>query len=201
MCATGLPLMAYTLSLYRGVPYMASMHVITRMSTASMHVITRMSTAILCDMRTTLEELGHPQPATPMVTDNSTAAGIANDTVKQKRSKAIDMRFYWVRDRVRQGQFHIYWRKGALNKADYFTKYHPASHHRQIRSSYLYEPKDPNKNYFECLEDNETTTTALETTRVANLQIQKDQCEGVLLSGEPGARQTSVTRKPLPLIP
>jgi Reverse transcriptase (RNA-dependent DNA polymerase) len=33
-------------------------------------------------LRTTLEELGHEQPPTPIVTDNSTAAGIANDTVK-----------------------------------------------------------------------------------------------------------------------
>jgi hypothetical protein len=31
---------------------------------------------------TTLLELGHPQPATPIQTDNVTAAGIANDTVK-----------------------------------------------------------------------------------------------------------------------
>ncbi|KAI2497592.1 Reverse transcriptase (RNA-dependent DNA polymerase) [Fragilaria crotonensis] len=40
------------------------------------------------------DEMGHPQPATPMATDNSTASGIATDTVKQKRSKAVDMRFY-----------------------------------------------------------------------------------------------------------
>ena len=59
--------------------------------------------------RITLEELGHPQPPTPMVTDNSTASGIANDSVKQKRSKAMDMRFYWIRDRVRQGQFTVCW--------------------------------------------------------------------------------------------
>jgi hypothetical protein len=37
-----------------------------------------------CPLRITLEELGHPQPATPIQTDNSTAYGIANDTVKQK---------------------------------------------------------------------------------------------------------------------
>ncbi len=43
-----------------------------------------------------------------MATDNSTASGIATDTVKQKRSKAVDMQFYWIRDRVRQGQFQIY---------------------------------------------------------------------------------------------
>ena len=56
----------------------------------------------------------------PVVTDNNTASGIATDAVKQKRSKAIDMRFYWIRDRVRQGQFQVYWRKGATNRADYF---------------------------------------------------------------------------------
>jgi hypothetical protein len=37
-----------------------------------------------CPLRTTLEELGHAQPTTPIQTDNSTAAGIANDTFKQK---------------------------------------------------------------------------------------------------------------------
>jgi hypothetical protein len=49
-------------------------------------------------LRTTLIELGHPQPATPLKTDNLTACGIINRTVTQKRSKAIDMRFYWVCD-------------------------------------------------------------------------------------------------------
>jgi hypothetical protein len=44
----------------------------------------------LLPIRTTLDELGHTQPATPMRTDNSTACGIANKTVKQRRSKAID---------------------------------------------------------------------------------------------------------------
>jgi hypothetical protein len=49
---------------------------------------------------TTLAEMGHPQPATPMETNKSTACGIMNPTVKQVQSKAIDMRFYWVCDRV-----------------------------------------------------------------------------------------------------
>jgi hypothetical protein len=88
-------------------------------------------------LRTTLLELGHPQPATPMQTDNVTAAGIANNTVKQRRSKAVDMRFYWIRDRVRQGQFLIHWKPGTDNYADYFTKHHPPSHHRSIRSQYI----------------------------------------------------------------
>ena len=81
----------------------------------------------------TLEELGHPQPPTPMVTDNSTAMGIANDSVKQKRSKAMDMRFYWIRDRVRQGQFQVFWQPGKQNRGDYYTKHHHVKHHIKMR--------------------------------------------------------------------
>lgn len=84
-------------------------------------------------IRNTLSEMGHPQPATPIETDNSTACGIMNRTVKQVRSKAIDMRFYWVRDRVAQGHFRIYWAPGAHNIADYFTKHHSPAHHRYMR--------------------------------------------------------------------
>ena len=36
-----------------------------------------------------LEEMGHPQPPTPVMTDNSTACGILNKTVKQKRTQAL----------------------------------------------------------------------------------------------------------------
>ena len=57
-------------------------------------------------IRAALEEMGHPQPPTAIVVDNnSTASGIANKTVKQRRSKAMDMRFYWVQDRTEQRQF------------------------------------------------------------------------------------------------
>jgi len=59
-------------------------------------------------LRTILKEMGHPQPPTPIQVDNSTACGIANNNIKLQRSKAIDMRFYWVRDRVDQNQFHVY---------------------------------------------------------------------------------------------
>ena len=75
--------------------------------------------------RTTLHEMGHPQPPAPIRTDNSTATGIINGTAKQQRSKAIDMRFYWVRDRTQQKQFHMCWAPGEHNLADYTTKHHP----------------------------------------------------------------------------
>jgi hypothetical protein len=106
-----------------------------------------------CPLRIALKEMGYPQPATPMATDNNTASGIATGTVKQKRSKAIDMRFYWIRDRVRQGQFQVYWSKGQTKCAVYFSKHHPASHHQTIRSTYLYSPTNPTRIFFECLAD------------------------------------------------
>jgi hypothetical protein len=55
-------------------------------------------------LRVTLTELGHQQPATPLRTDNSTAFQILNETIKQKRSKAMDMRYHWLTDRVHQQQ-------------------------------------------------------------------------------------------------
>ena len=97
--------------------------------------------------RVALEEMGHPQPPTPIVVDNSTAAGVANKTVKQRRSKAMDMRFYWVQDRIEQKQFLVYWRKGAENLADYFTKHHPARYHVQMRPVYLHSNSTSNSHH------------------------------------------------------
>eukprot|EP00957_Ditylum_brightwellii_P183031 13941315-Ditylum_brightwellii.AAC.1 len=42
-----------------------------------------------------LEELGPLQPATPIQVDNSTAYGIVISSIRQQKSKAIDMQFYW----------------------------------------------------------------------------------------------------------
>ena len=78
----------------------------------------------LIPLRRTLIELGHPQGATPLQLDNQSATQILNDTVSQKRSKAMDMRFYWLRDRAKPQQFYIYWKQGTHNLADYFTKHH-----------------------------------------------------------------------------
>lgn len=111
-----------------------------------------------CALRTTLNDMGYPQPATPIQTDNSVAQGIINDTVKQKRSKAIDMRFYWLKDRVKQGQFTIYWKPGAANLADYYTKHFSPNHHTAVRPIYLKEPTSDivRRNY---LHSNTTNTT------------------------------------------
>jgi hypothetical protein len=91
-------------------------------------------------LRIALEEMGHPQSATPIECDNTTAVGILNDSVRQRRSKAMDMRFYWMKDRQQQGQFQIYWRPGSTNRSDYFTKHHSPAHHRMMRSHYIHTP-------------------------------------------------------------
>jgi hypothetical protein len=66
-------------------------------------------------LRITLEELGFPQPPTPIQVDNTTAAGLANGTVKPRRSKAMTMRYFWIQDRVSLGQYLVYWDRGVLN--------------------------------------------------------------------------------------
>ena len=57
-----------------------------------------------------LEEMGHRQPATELITDNITVEGILNGKIKQNKSKGMDMQYYWLRDRVSQGQFVATWK-------------------------------------------------------------------------------------------
>ena len=66
-----------------------------------------------CPFRVTLKELGHPQPPTPIEVDNQTALGLLQNTMKQKHSKAIDMGFHWIKDRVAQQQFIVHWSPGS----------------------------------------------------------------------------------------
>jgi hypothetical protein len=94
-------------------------------------------------LRTTLEELGHKQPPKPMETDDTTATRYSNGTIKQKRTKSMDVRFYWIKDRVKQGQFNVYWGPGFQNLGDYFTKHHSPAHHKRIRNVYIHADKRP----------------------------------------------------------
>ena len=65
-------------------------------------------------IRQTLIEIGHPQPATPVHVDNKCAVEIFNETFRQRKSKSMDMRFYWVRDRAKQKQFRIFGEKAPV---------------------------------------------------------------------------------------
>ena len=61
-------------------------------------------------MRITLQEMGHPQPPTPIL-DNTTALGYINKNIKAKGSKAWDMKLHWLRDRESKKQFRYYCRR------------------------------------------------------------------------------------------
>eukprot|EP00804_Cyclotella_cryptica_P028370 CCRYP_016433-RA/>CCRYP_016433-RA protein AED:0.40 eAED:0.40 QI:0/-1/0/1/-1/1/1/0/247 len=59
-------------------------------------------------LRHLLTEMGHPQPPTPIQTDNSTALGIVNNTIQPKRTKVTDMHFHWLRCCINQQHFWPY---------------------------------------------------------------------------------------------
>ena len=84
-----------------------------------------------------LEALGHPQDTIRIKTANSTAEAFSNSTLKEKRSKSWDMRWWWIQDKVKLMEFKVEWEKGANNYADYQTKHFPPSHHTQVRPTYI----------------------------------------------------------------
>jgi hypothetical protein len=93
-------------------------------------------------LRQILSKMGHPQPQTPIQTDNTTAERVINDKIQPKCTKAMDMHFYWLCNQEAQGQFKIYWHPGGTNLVDYFTKHHPPAHRVNVRAEFLTRVKD-----------------------------------------------------------
>ena len=89
---------------------------------------------------TILIEMHHTQPPTPIQVYNSTAVVIANKSTKQKLSKAMDMRFHWIQDRILQERFNVIWKPRPTNLGDYHSKHHPTPHHIQVRHTNLHVP-------------------------------------------------------------
>jgi hypothetical protein len=90
-------------------------------------------------------DLGYPQLPTLLLIDNIVAIGLTNDTINKKRSKSMDMRFIWLRDRVRQQQFVVEHIPGQHNVADFFTKALPKSKFDQFHR-YLVVNRESLKN-------------------------------------------------------
>ena len=80
-----------------------------------------------------LHEMGHPQPATPIHCDNSTATSIVHETIKQQRVRAMNMRYFWTIDQQREKYIDTRWHPGKENLGDYNFKHHPTSHHIKSR--------------------------------------------------------------------
>ena len=94
-------------------------------------------------MRLTLHELGHPQPPTPIHIDNTTAVGIVNNTIKRQRSRAMEMRYFWLLDQEAQRLFKFYHQPGQENLGDYVSKHHNAPGHRHVRPYYVHTKNSP----------------------------------------------------------
>jgi hypothetical protein len=87
--------------------------------------------------------MGHPQPKTPVHCDHATAVGIANNTIKRQRSRAMEMSFFWIGDKVAHEMYALKWHPGQKNLADYQSKHHIGSHHTAVQPWYLHLAKSP----------------------------------------------------------
>ena len=87
--------------------------------------------------RYTLNDIDCIQPPTIITTDNIVAKGIATSTCKVRRSKSIDMRYHWLRDRVALKDFDIVWHPGVDSLADFNTKIQPTSQVLKMRHYYV----------------------------------------------------------------
>ena len=94
-------------------------------------------------LRLTLEELGHPQPPILIHIDNSTAVGIVNNTIKQQRSRAMEMRYFWLLDQEAQSIFKFHLHPGQENLGDFPTKNHDAATHQRVRPFYVHMRNSP----------------------------------------------------------
>ncbi len=83
------------------------------------------------EFRNTLQELGYPQVPTTIMIDNTVVEGLAADTLNAKRSKSMDVRFFWLRDRIKKGQFAVKHLAGRWNISDFFTKSFPREKFQQ----------------------------------------------------------------------
>ena len=92
----------------------------------------------------TLAKLGHPQPQSPIHIDNTTAVGILNNTIKRQRSRAMDMRYFWLLDQETNKYFKFYYQPGQENLADYPSKAHTGTIHTHVRPYYLHMDSSPN---------------------------------------------------------
>ena len=70
-------------------------------------------------------------------TDNITAKGFVQGTIKQRRSKGYNRKYWWLKDRVKE--FNVIWAPGKTNLADYHSKHHTGSCHAKVRPICLHE--------------------------------------------------------------
>ena len=63
------------------------------------------------------------------------ADAVYNRKIQQQKTRAMDVRFHWLREREFQKQFKIYWRPGKGNYADNWKKHHTETHPKNKRNN------------------------------------------------------------------
>jgi hypothetical protein len=104
----------------------------------------------LVELTLTLTNLGHPQQSPPLIfVDNECAIGLATSSVRPKKSKSklIDMRLDWIKERAGQNFFRLVFLPGLINPADFFTKILPVYRHIAaltfLHGTPYYHPQPP----------------------------------------------------------
>jgi hypothetical protein len=71
---------------------------------------------VLVELTLTLTNLGDPQQSLPLLfVDNECAIGLATFSVRPKKSKSIDMRLDWIKERAGQNFFRLVFLPGLIN--------------------------------------------------------------------------------------
>jgi hypothetical protein len=91
----------------------------------------------------TLAKLGHPQPPTPIHINNTTNAGIVNNTFKGQLSRAMEMQYFWLLDSKTQTYFNFYYQPGQETLGDYPSKHHTVNIHQLVWPYYVHTDKSP----------------------------------------------------------
>jgi hypothetical protein len=55
----------------------------------------------------------------------------------------MEMRFFWIGDKIAQEMYNLQWHPGQENLADYQSKHHVGSHHTFVRPWYLHTTNPP----------------------------------------------------------
>jgi hypothetical protein len=90
------------------------MHIHHNLCYVQVHPLKDMMTSFLLagddlvELTLTLTNLGHPQQSPPLLfVDNECAIGLATSSVRPKKSKLIDMRLDWIKERAGQNFFRL----------------------------------------------------------------------------------------------
>lgn len=84
-------------------------------------------------IRLILEELGHPQPPTPIHINILTTVGIVNNMIKRQRSRSMEMRYFWLLDQEARQNFDFLYQPGQENMGDYPSKEHVGGIHKHVK--------------------------------------------------------------------